>query len=146
MDDVAAMIAFVDARKGVKRGPVGTHGYCMSGPYSLAAAARFPDRIAAAASFYGTWIVSDAVESPHMTLGRIKGEAYIACAEIDELAPMPMVTELQRLFKESGARGEVEIYPEAHHGFAFPGRKIYEKWAAERHWERLISLYRRNLG
>ncbi len=146
MDDVAAMITFVDARKGVKRGTVGTHGYCMSGPYSLAAAARFPDRIAAAASFYGTWIVSDAVESPHMTLGRIKGEAYIACAEIDELAPMPMVTELQRLFKESGARGEVEIYPEAHHGFAFPGRKIYEKWAAERHWERLISLYRRNLG
>ena len=87
MDDVAAMIAFADAQKESKKGPVGTHGYCMSGPYSLAAAARYPDRIAAAASFYGTWLVSDAVESPHLTLGKAKGELYISCAEHDELAP-----------------------------------------------------------
>src|SRR4029077_19538843 len=42
MDDVAALIAFADAQKESKKGPVGTHGYCMSGPYSLAAAARYP--------------------------------------------------------------------------------------------------------
>jgi carboxymethylenebutenolidase len=48
MDDVAAMLAFVDAADGVKRGPVGVHGYCMSGPYALAAATRYPDRVAAA--------------------------------------------------------------------------------------------------
>jgi carboxymethylenebutenolidase len=42
MDDVAAMIAFADSQPASKKGPVGTHGYCMSGPYSLAAAARFP--------------------------------------------------------------------------------------------------------
>jgi carboxymethylenebutenolidase len=75
------MLAFVDAQDGVKNGPVGVHGYCMSGRYALAAAARFPDRIAAAASFYGTWLVSDAAESPHLSLGRVKGELYIACAE-----------------------------------------------------------------
>ena len=69
MADVAAMLAFIDGHPAAKKGPVGTHGYCMSGPYALAAAARFPDRIAAAASFYGTWLVSDAVESPHQTLG-----------------------------------------------------------------------------
>src|SRR6185312_12206346 len=40
MDDVAAMIAYADTKKEAKKGPVGTHGYCMSGPYSLAAAAR----------------------------------------------------------------------------------------------------------
>ena len=32
------------------------------------------------------------------------------------------------------------------HGFAFPGRWCYDKSAAERHWERLIALYRRSLG
>ena len=74
MDDVAAMMAFVDAQGIAKRGAVGVHGYCMSGPYALAAAARYPDRVAAAASFYGTWLVSDAVESPHLSLGKIKGE------------------------------------------------------------------------
>ena len=49
MEDVAAMLAFVDGHKEAKPGPVGVHGYCMSGPYALAAAARYPDRIAAAA-------------------------------------------------------------------------------------------------
>ena len=146
MDDVASMLAFIDAQDSVKDGPVGVHGYCMSGPYALAAAARYPDRIAAAASFYGTWLVSAAVESPHMSLGKIKGEVHIACAEIDELAPLPMVAELRDLFEQAGSPGELELYLGVHHGFAFPHRKIYNKPAAERHWERLIALYRRRLG
>jgi len=145
MDDVAAMLAFVDARKEVKRGGVGIHGYCMSGPYALAAAARYPDRIAAAASFYGTWLVSDAVESPHLNLGKAKGELYIACAEHDDLAPLPMVEELKGLFEKSGAKGELEVYPGVHHGFAFPERWCFDKAAAERHWERLFALYRQRL-
>jgi len=146
MADVAAMLRFIDGRDHVKRGPVGCHGYCMSGPYALAAAARYPDRIAAAASFYGTWLVSDAVESPHLNLGKATGELYIACAEHDDLAPLPMVEELRRLFQAAGNPGELEIYPGVHHGFAFPQRWCYDKPAAERHWERLIALYRRCLG
>src|SRR5712691_4378199 len=85
MDDIGAMFGFIDRQDAARGGPVGAHGYCMSGPYALAAAARYPERIAAAASFYGTWLVSDAVESPHLSLGKVKGELYIACAEIDEL-------------------------------------------------------------
>ena len=146
MDDIAAMIGYLDAAQGVRAGPIGVHGYCMSGPYALAAAARYPARIAAAASHYGTWLVSDAVESPHLTLGKGKAELYIACAEIDELAPLTMVEELRGLFKKSGSPGELELYPGVHHGFAFPQRKVYDKPAAERHWERLIALYRRRLG
>lgn len=145
MSDVAAMLAFLDTQPAVKPGAVGTHGYCMSGPYALAAAARFPGRIAAAASIYGTWLVSDAEESPHLTLSQGRAELYICCAEHDELAPLPMVAELQALFDASGARGELEIHPGVHHGFAFPQRWCFDKPAAERHWERLISLYRRNL-
>lgn len=146
MDDVAAMLAFVDGHKETRKGPVGCHGYCMSGPYALAAAARYPDRVAAAASFYGTWLVSDAVESPHLNLGKAKGELYISCAEHDDLAPPDMVAELRRLFEASGVKGEMEIHPHVHHGFAFPGRWCFDKPAAERHWERLFALYGRNLG
>ncbi len=146
LDDVAAMIAFADAQKEVKKGPIGTHGYCMSGPYSLAAAARYPDRIAAAASFYGTWLVSDAVESPHLTLAKARGELYISCAEHDDLAPPDMVKQLKALFDTSCNSGELEVQMGVHHGFAFPQRWCYDKPAAERHWERLIALYRRRLG
>ncbi|MBV9562395.1 MAG: dienelactone hydrolase family protein, partial [Bradyrhizobium sp.] len=45
-----------------------------------------------------------------------------------------------------GSRNEVEIYPGTHHGFAFPKRPVYDRDAAERHWERLLALYRRNLS
>ncbi len=156
MADVGALLGFVDRTGWAKRGAVGCHGYCMSGPYALAAAARYADRVAAAASFYGTWLVSDAEESPHLSFGKVAGakaaggklggELYIACAEHDHLAPLPMVEELRARFREAGSPGEVELYPDVHHGFAFPERRVYDKPAAERHWERLIALYRRKLG
>ena len=146
MDDIAAMLAYVDAHPAAKRGSVGAHGYCMSGPYALAAAARYPDRVAAAASFYGTWLINDAEESPHLNLAKVKGELYISCAEHDELAPLPMVEELRGLFARAGTTGEIELHSGVHHGFAFPQRWCYDKPAAERHWERLIALYRRRLG
>ena len=146
MDDIAALLDFVAGHAEATNGPVGMHGYCMSGPYALAAAARYPDRVGAAASFYGTWLVSDAEESPHLTLSQAKGELYISCAEHDDLAPLDMVEELRGLFEASGNRGELEIHPGVHHGFAFPQRWCYDKPAAERHWERLFALYGRNLS
>src|SRR5258708_16572996 len=116
MADVGALLGFVDRMDWAKRGAVGCHGYCMSGPYALAAAARYPDRVVAAASFYGTWLVSDAEESPHLSFGKvagaqvavgtISGELYIACAEHDHLAPLPMVGALRARFRAAGRPGE----------------------------------------
>jgi carboxymethylenebutenolidase len=146
MDDVGALLGFIDRQAAARQGPVGAHGYCMSGPYALAAAARYPGRITAAASFYGTWLINDAEESPHLSLVKVTGELYIACAEHDDLAPLPMVEELRGLFRRAGTAGEIELYPGVHHGFAFPEGRVYDKPAAERHWERLIALYRRRLG
>ncbi len=146
MEDVDTMIEWADEHPDAQTGgPIGIHGYCMSGPYAIAAAARFADRIAAAASFYATHIVSDAAESPHLNLAKVKGELYMNFAEFDDLAPPEMVAEMDRLFEEAGTAGELEVHHGVHHGFAFPERWCYDKPAAERHWERLISLYRRRL-
>ena len=134
MEDIGVLLDYAASHEEAADGPAGTHGYCMSGPYALAAAARYPHRIAAAASFHGTWLVSDAEESPHLTFAKTRGEVYISCAEHDEVAPLDMVEELRGCF------------PGVHHGFVFPERWCYDKPAAERHWERLIALYRRRLG
>src|SRR5689334_2478341 len=77
MDNLAAILAFVEQESEVKKGPAGCHGYCMSGPYALAAAARYPKRIGAAASFYGTWLVSEAEESPHLSLGKLQASSTL---------------------------------------------------------------------
>ena len=53
---------------------------------------------------------------------------------------------VKALFDKAGNPGELEIQMGVHHGFAFPQRWCYDKPAAERHWERLIALYRRRLG
>ncbi len=146
MQDFAALIRFADSLDCTVAGAsIGTHGYCMSGPYALAAAAAFPERVAAAASIYGTWLVSDAEQSPHATLAQVRGEIYIACAEHDDLAPPEMVARLKALFEAAAPLGELEVHPAVHHGFAFPERWCYDKDAAERHWERLHALYRRML-
>jgi carboxymethylenebutenolidase len=141
MEDMATMIAYIDGQDMAKAGAIGCHGYCMSGPYALAAAARYPDRVKAAASFYGTWLVNEVEESPHLTFAQVRGELYISCAEFDHVAPLDMVDELRRHFVAAGSPGELEVQVGVHHGFAFPNRKTYDRAAAERHWERLFALY-----
>src|SRR5690606_35116344 len=51
--DTAAMLEFFDAQPEVAGTKIGTTGYCMGGGFALTAAGRFPDRVAAAASFHG---------------------------------------------------------------------------------------------
>ena len=40
----------------------------------------------------------------------------------------------------------IEWYPGVEHGFVFPQRAgVYDRPAAERHWERLFALFARTL-
>jgi len=76
--------------------------------------------------------------------GKTKAELYFGCAETDIYAPQEIINKVKEGMK--GSNNEVEIYPGTHHGFAFPKRPVYDRDAAERHWERLLALYRRNLA
>ncbi|HEY8004429.1 MAG TPA: dienelactone hydrolase family protein, partial [Phenylobacterium sp.] len=104
------------------------------------------DRVAAAASIYGVQLVTDQADSPHLAAQKAKGELYFACAEHDAYAPLEMVEALDQTVKSKNLNAEVELYPGVHHGFAFPQRAVYDKPAAERHWERLFALWKRRLG
>ena len=146
MADTEALLAWVDSQPAASPGSVGTVGYCMSGQYAISAAVSFPGRVTAAASMYGVRLVTDAPDSPHLAGGRTKAELYFGCAETDRWAPLEMVEELRTVMADSGANAEVEIYRGAEHGFAFPQRAVYDRAAAERHWERLFSLFRRRVG
>ena len=144
MSDTSALLAWIDTQAAAKKGKVGAVGYCMSGRYAISAAATFPDRVVAAASYYGVSLATDQADSPHLATRKIEGEIYVACAETDPYAPPDMV-EAVRAELASNGKGEVEIYPGTEHGFAFPQRPAYDKMAAERHWVRLHALFARNL-
>lgn len=144
MDDFAAMLDFAEKDAAADASRVGTIGYCMSGRFALCAAGQFPDRVKATASIYGVRLVTEKDNSPHLIARQSPAEFYIACAETDVWAPPEMIAQLQVDLADS--HGEVELYPGTRHGFAFPQRPLYDKAAAEQHWERVLSLFRRNLS
>ncbi len=145
MEDADALLAFADLDPAASPGGAGCVGYGATGQFAVNFAARHPERIGAAASICGIKLVTDQDDSPHLVLRRATAEFYFACAEDDSWAPMAMVETLDQAAKASGPTTEVEIYPGVQHGFAVLQRPVYDKSAAERHWERLFSLFRRRL-
>jgi carboxymethylenebutenolidase len=145
-EDVLAAMNHAAGDEACRAGPVGIVGYCMSGPFVFAAAAAFPERIAAAASLHGVRLHTEALDSPHLQADRVRGELYFGCAETDEWAPAEMIENLDAHLRQAGTNYRIEWYPGTAHGFVFPDRAgIYHKQAAERHWERLLALFARNL-
>jgi carboxymethylenebutenolidase len=143
MEDTRALLSFAAGQSAARVDRVGAVGYCMSGRYAINAATQFSDQVKAAASIYGTHLATDQPDSPHLAASKTKAELYFGCAETDIYAPPEVIEQVKTSMK--GANAEVEIYPGTHHGFAFPKRPVYDRDAAERHWERLLSLYRRTL-
>jgi carboxymethylenebutenolidase len=144
--DTAAMLKFVDAQPEADARRIGAVGYCMSGPFVFAAAAAYPERIAAIASIHGARMVTDRDDSPHHMAPRIRCETYVACAETDVWAPPETVAALEAALAAAGTPHRIEWYPGAQHGFVFPKRAgIYHQPSAERHWERLFALFERTL-
>ena len=144
-DDTAAMLAWFDANDRVKPGLVGCVGHCMSGRYITAVAAAFPHRMAAAASLYGVGIVTDHDDSPHLSVGKIRGELYYAFAEHDQSVPPNVIPELQAALNKADVKATVETFPGTHHGFCFPERAVYDTLASEATWGKIFALWDRHL-
>jgi carboxymethylenebutenolidase len=145
MEDTDALVEFAKGQAAASTKKIGCVGYCMSGQFAINAAARHADKVAAAASIYGTFLVTDKSDSPHLAARKAKGELYFACAEIDRWAPLETVQALDQSLAADKINAEVELYPKVEHGFAFPQRAAYDKASAERHWQRLNALFARNL-
>ena len=143
--DTRAMLDFVDARPMADATRIGAVGYCMSGPFVVWAAAAFPERLRCIASIHGANMATAAPDSPHRVASRLRCESYVACAEIDKWAPPADIALLQGGLQASGQPHRIEWYPGVEHGFVFPQRAVYNRAAAERHWERLFSMVGRVL-
>ena len=80
-----------------KPGKIGLVGYCMSGAFVTVAAAKHPDRIGCFASYYGTRLITDKPDSPHLMLGDITAEGYYSFAEHDTYVPLDQVAAFEKL-------------------------------------------------
>ena len=126
-------------------GPKVCVGYCMGARFALHVASALSDQFVAAAGIHPGALVTDQPDSPHHDLAGVRGELYFAFAENDQSATPEVVDRFRDELERQGVAGVVERLPGTAHGFAMADLPVYNHDAAERHFQRTLDLWRRNL-
>ena len=145
MSDTGAFLDYLDRQPDVRPGGAGVTGYCMGGRLALTAAGTYPARIAAAASYHGARLASDAPDSPHLLAPKIRARVYVAGAIEDPSFPDDMKQRLETALTDAGVDHLIETYP-ARHGWVFRDTPVYDAAQSERHWRTLLTLLEARLG
>lgn len=139
--DGKAFIDWLDARPEVdKKRKIGTTGYCMGGPMVFRTVGNFPDRVGAGGSFHGGGLNTDAPDSPHLLIPKMKGRMLVAIAQNDDARNPESKNVLRKAFDDAKVPAEIEVYP-AEHGWCPPDSRVYDEAQAEKAWARLLALF-----
>ena len=144
---LAFLVAWLDEQKAVDTGRgIGAIGFCMTGSWTIRAAAAVPDRVKAPSSFHGGGLVTDAEDSPHRLASQIQGGALIAIAENDHEREPEAQGELIAAFEAAGVPAEIEVYDDAMHGWVPTDSRAHSPEQSERAWARMLALFKAQLG
>jgi len=143
--DTETFLEFLAKRPEVSSLSIGTTGYCMGGSLSLLAAANFPDRVVAAASYHGGNLATPDPDSPHLSAPRIRAKVYVAGAVEDA----SFTDESKQILIDALVKAKVdhvvETYPGAKHGWVPTDSAVYDRAASERHYQTLVALFESTL-
>lgn len=145
IEDTAAFLAYLNTRADIAGTKVGAVGFCMGGGLAIAAAAAYPERFAALASFHGGNLATDVPTSPHLLVSKLAAEVYIASAENDDSYPPQMAARLEEKLTEANVSYRAETYRGALHGWMVPDFPVYDSSSADRGWRAVLSLFGRTL-
>lgn len=145
LNDVGAVLQALEKDEAASGGPAGSIGYCMGGRHAIEAAERWPDRFKATACLHGSYLISERPESPHLALGRLRGELYCGNAEHDITAAGDMIERFEFMLRDLPVRSQSVMHAGAYHGYALPSRDVFDKSAAERDWEMIFAMFQRQL-
>lgn len=137
--DVGNAIAFLEKDESVRADRIGITGFCMGGRVSYLAACELPDKIKAAAPFYGGGIPIDKT-------AKLKAPVLAFFGEKDAFIPLDFVEQLRREAAAQKKQVEVVVYPGADHGFFCNERASYNAKAAADAWQRLKTFLATHLG
>jgi carboxymethylenebutenolidase len=145
MEDTASFLEFLGQQPSIAGQKIGCVGYCMGGGFALSAAGTFPGRIAAAASFHGARLATAQPDSPHLLAPNMRGTVYVGIAGIDPHFTPEEKQKLESAFQSAKVKYAMEVYEGVKHGFAVNDTVVYDRAAAERHWQQLLALFAANL-
>ncbi len=144
--DASDYVDFLARQAPVKPGPMGVVGYCFTGKMALYTALSRPDRVAAAASFHGGGLATDAPNSPHLIFGPlIKARLYFGHAVNDKGMAAEAIEKLNHTLEAWGGEYESEIYEGAYHSWTVPDSPVYNQAQADRAFEKLTRLFAETL-
>lgn len=139
--DFAALLDCIDNEAEFADGKLGVVGYCMTGAFALRMAAKYPDRIAAAAGFHSARLAeADDPNSPVHVVGTIEGRVYFGHADKDELLPPEQIARMDEALAKAGVHFTTELYKGAAHGFTAKDAPTYNVTADALHHRRLAML------
>lgn len=141
LTDAKASLDWLSAQADAKSDKVGVTGYCMGGAIALRTAGHFPDRVAAAASFHGGNMATDAEDSPHRLAGAIRAKVLVAGADEDASYDAAQDERLRRALADAGVDAEVSIWTGCKHGWVPADMPVHDPEGAERHWTKLLALF-----
>jgi carboxymethylenebutenolidase len=121
-------------------GKIGLTGYCMGGSFAMRIAAAFPSRVQAVASFHAGSVATDAPNSPHLLLPKIKARVYVAHADNDQSLAGDQIEKFGKAMKDANVNGRAELYSGASHGFSMRDLPAYNAGALEKHWKNLFEV------
>jgi carboxymethylenebutenolidase len=129
-----------------KKRKIGTTGYCMGGPIVMRTAGSLPDRIGAGCSFHGGGLTTQAPDSPHLLIPKMKASMLIAIADNDDQKEPDSKDILRKAFDDAKVSAEIEVYKGANHGWMPPDSRNHNAEAAERGWARKLELFKKALA
>lgn len=146
LEDTRTVLTFIEDQPYAREGRKGCIGFCMSGAYALSAAGTFPEQFNATASLYGTSMVTNEANSPHLTARSIQGQLYLGFAENDPHVEDFVIPDLTQVLDEAGVDYQLKTFPDTVHGFCFSDReKTYNQVAAEQVWTDVMAMFKRQL-
>lgn len=139
--DANAYVDVLAKQESVISGKLGVVGYCYSGATALRTAALRPDKIAAVAAFHAGGLYTDAPDSPHTVLPRVKAQLYFGHAVEDRSMPREAIVKFDQALKAWGGKYESETYAGCYHGWTTPDSPVYNADGAARAFGKLTALF-----
>jgi carboxymethylenebutenolidase len=144
MDDVGAAIAHLKSQGNVKSGSLGVIGFCMGGRLTYLTAAHHNKDMKCAVPYYGGAIPMGN-PSPLSRTGEIKCPLYLFFGAQDQLIPMDHVNQIKTELTAKKVPFQMEIYPEAGHGFFCDERGSYHETSAKDAWGKTKAFFAQHL-
>ncbi len=140
-EDLRAAVAYLRTLKGVVPDRIGALGWCMGGGFVLQLAIAEPT-LAAGVIYYGPVVVDEG------QLKQVRARLLGFFGQEDRSIPVPAVKMMANSFADLGNPMDLQIYPDARHGFAEPEKgnnPAYQPQAAEDAWKRSVSFLNASL-